>query len=173
MKKNGFVPLLIILAIAILGVVGYFSYKGFPLKKQLTNNPLSSPSVVSSPMPTPFLENLKDISLEKYLKNTLSACVEYFGENKCDETKNYAVIQIINKNYAYGGFDNDQVGFQFAAIKINGVWTKYYTGGGGIPDCREISNLPPGVFGEDILNACFDGKQTIIKTTGKSINESQ
>jgi hypothetical protein len=43
MKKNGFAPLVIILVIAILGVVGYFIYRGFSLP---------SPAKSQSPLPT-------------------------------------------------------------------------------------------------------------------------
>lgn len=162
MKKNGFTPLIIILVIAILGVVGCLVYRNYSTQKIAS---LTTPASTQ----TPFPENLRDVSLENYLKNKLYACVEYSGENKCDKTQNYAIIQIINKNYAYGGFGNDQTGFQFVAVKINGNWTEYYTGGGGMPNCSEITNLPPGIFGEDILNACFDGNQTIVRTTGKPL----
>ena len=38
MKKNGFAPVIIILTIAILGVVGYFAYKSYVVRRHDTND---------------------------------------------------------------------------------------------------------------------------------------
>ncbi len=162
-KKTSFSPILV-LVIIILGAVGYRAYRNYSTNIISSVKPVVSTSTLT---PTPFPAELKDVSLENYLKNKVDACVEYFNENKCDKTKNYAVIQVINKNYAYGGFGNSQTGFQFAAVKINGSWTDFWTGGGGIPGCSELVNFPPGIFGEEILNSCSDGNKLIMRTTGK------
>jgi len=47
MKKNYFAPIIIILVIAILGVVGYFTYKNY-LKSHLDLSLLSAPSATST-----------------------------------------------------------------------------------------------------------------------------
>lgn len=177
MKQKGFAPILIILVIAILGVVGYFAYKNYN-----TNPPVlfASPfpsTVLVTPSPSPIP---RDVSLENFLKNKYSACLEYFGENTCtpQNTKtvppgymnsdqlDVVVIQAISGNFALVGVGVGPHVLQ----KQDGSWKVVYVGGGGIPDCSEINMIPPGTFG-DTLDACYDDgrKETILKSTGKPL----
>ena len=183
MKKNaipasrqGFAPLILVLLIAILGIVGYLGYK--VITHQLSNIvvvPTSSPTIAVTPTPTKIV---KDPSLEKFLKDEFGGCIEYLGENTCtsQDTKTIppgysnsgqlevAIIQAISGNFALVGVGSGD----HVLEKQNGSWKVVYVNGGGIPDCSEISMIPIGIFG-DTLDACFDGNQTILRSTGKPL----
>jgi len=67
MKKNGFAPLIIILVIAILGVVGYFTYKNFiNIPKPLSIPPPAATTVVSPQKSNPLPAGWKTYKNDKY-----------------------------------------------------------------------------------------------------------
>jgi hypothetical protein len=55
MKQKGFAPILILLILAIIGVLGYFTFKYFQLSKPIVqiNTPLPTPSQTTTPSEAP------------------------------------------------------------------------------------------------------------------------
>jgi hypothetical protein len=78
MKKNGFAPLIIIILIVILVIVLYFAYQTYKSSSQISVNPSSTPSAVSSPSPT-INTNLPVIAATSGQKTTIDVRLGIVG----------------------------------------------------------------------------------------------
>ncbi len=163
MKKNGFVPI-IILIIAILGAVGYFGYKNYLLKPQ---NP-----VVSDPTTTWKTYSNSDVGFSFKYPNSF---IEKPAGTKNEEVKLFIgdnqyslLLRLSSDSKAY----NIESLKEFYSIKSIGSYTAYLTSlvaSGG--EFSTTAVIPFGKYFIDILINPNDGDESKAVATEKIRNQ--